>query len=75
MYYSKGFNSIYMEFVGYGTYYKLIWKSGEGYRNTSAISKEGTQRINMNMTYTSANLGFWCSPHKYTCDILSENLF
>ena len=58
MYYSKGFNSIYMEFVGYGTYYKLIWKSVKGYRNTNAIRKEGIPKINMNMKYTSANLGF-----------------
>ena len=30
MYYSKCFNSKYMDFVGYDRCDKLIWKSGEG---------------------------------------------
>ena len=30
MYYSKPFNSNYTEFVGYGTFEKLIWTSNEG---------------------------------------------
>ena len=63
-----------MEFVGYETCEKLIWKSGEGYRNTHTISKQGIPRSNMNMTSPSSKLGFSCSLHKETFDILKEDL-
>ena len=41
MYSSKGFNSNYMDFVGYETCDRLIWTSGEGCINTNTISKQG----------------------------------
>ena len=63
-----------MEFVGYGTCEKLIWTSGEGFRNKNAISKKCIPKINMNMIYPSASLYFDCSPNKDTCGILSEIL-
>ena len=39
-----------MKFFGYETCDKLIWTSDEVYINTNAISKQGIQKINMNMT-------------------------
>ena len=74
MYCSKGFNYNDMEFVGYKLRDKLIWTSGEGFRNTSTISKQGIPKINMNTKSPSATLCFGCSPDIDTCDILSENL-
>ena len=71
MYSSQGFNYNHMKFVGYETCDKLIWTSGKGYRNTNTISKQGFQKSNMNMTSPSETLGFVCSQHKDTCDILS----
>ena len=62
MYYTKGFNSNYKEFVGYETCDKLIFPSGKGFRNTNTISKQVIPRINMNMTYTSVTLGFGPPP-------------
>ena len=56
-----------MDFFGYETCENLLWKSGEGYRNTNATSKKVIPKINMNMTYNSATLGFGCFPHKETC--------
>ena len=70
-YSSNGFNSNYMYFVGYETREKLMWTSGKGFRNNNKISKQGIPKININMTYILATLGFGCFPHKYTCDILS----
>ena len=49
MYYSKGFNYNYMEFVGYETYVKSILTSGKVFRNSNTISKQGIRKINMNM--------------------------
>ena len=74
MYYSKGFNYNYMSFIGYETCEKLICKPGEGFRNTNTIRKQGIQKSNMNIKSPSESLGFGCSPHKDTCDILSEHL-
>ena len=70
----KCFNSNYMEFVGCETCDKLIWTSGDVCRNINTIIKQGIPISNMNITSTSAAFGFCCSPHKYTCYILSENL-
>ena len=62
MYYSKSFNSHYMDFVGDETRVILIWISGKICRNTNAISKQGIPQINMNMTSPSATLGFGFPP-------------
>ena len=51
MYFSKSFNSNYMEFVGVETRDKLMWTSSKRCRNTNTISKQGIQKRNMNMTY------------------------
>ena len=45
MYYTKGFNSNYKEFVGYETCDKLIFPSGKGFRNTNTISKQVIPRM------------------------------
>ena len=74
MYFSKSFNSNYMEFVGVETRDKLMWTSSKRCRNTNTISKQGIQKRNMNMKHTSGTLGFDCSPHKDTCDIFLESL-
>ena len=71
MYYSKGFNYNYIEFVGYETCDKLILTSGEVCINTNAITKQGIPKRNMNMTSPSETSGFCCSSYKDTCDILS----
>ena len=63
-----------MEFVGHETSDKLLWSSGKCCRNINTISKQGIPKSNINMTSPSETLGFGCSPHKDTCDILSENL-
>ena len=63
-----------MEFVGYEKCDKLIWASGEGIRNTNKISKQGIHKSCINTVSPSSTLGFGCSPHKDTCDILSEYL-
>ena len=59
-----------MEFVGDVTRDKLISTSCEGFRNKNIISKEGIPKSNMNITSPSSKLGFGCSLHKETCDIL-----
>ena len=64
----------YMRFIGYETHEKLIGTSCEGFRIINTISKQGIQKSNINKTYTSSTLGFSCSTHKETCDILSEYL-
>ena len=74
MYYSKGFNSNYREFVGYETRDKLLCISGKGRRNTNAIIKQVITKTNMNTKYPSETLVFGCYPHKDTYDILSEIL-
>ena len=74
MYYSKCYNSYYMEFVGYETCEKLIWTSIEGCMNTNTIRKQGIPRNNMNKKSPGSTLVLGCSPHKYTCDIFSEYL-
>ena len=71
MYSYKCFNSNYMGFVGYETCDKLIWKSGDGCRNTNTIIKQDITKSNMNKTYHSSIFVFFCYPHKDTCDILS----
>ena len=63
-----------MEFVGYETCEKLIWKSGEGCTNKNKTSKQGIIKNNTNKTSPSSTLGFGCSPHKNTSDILSKDL-
>ena len=50
MYYSKASYYNYMEFVGYEKCDKLICTSGEGYRNTNTISKQGIPESNINKT-------------------------
>ena len=72
MYYSKGFNSNYVEFVGYETCENLIWTSGKDCRITNTISKQGILKRNMNMTSPSKTLGFGCTLHNDTCDILLD---
>ena len=59
-----------MQFVGYETRHKLIWKSGKSYINTNTTTKQGIPKRNMNMTSTSATIGFDYYNHKDTCDIL-----
>ena len=44
IYFSKCFNSRYMEFVVYETHEPLIWTSGEGSTNTNTIIKQGTPK-------------------------------
>ena len=61
-----------MEFVGYDTCEKLIWTSGEGSRGKKP--RQGSPKININKVSPSSKLGFGCSPHKYTYDILTEDL-
>ena len=43
-------------------------------RNKNTIIKQGITKSNMNMTSTSEMLGFGFFPHRYTSDILSEDL-
>ena len=64
-----------MEFVGYETCEKLIWKSGEGCTSKNKTSKQGIIKSNTNKTSPSSTLGFGCYPHKETCDILPEYFF
>ena len=71
MYSYKCFNSSYIEFVDFKICEKLIWTSGEGCRNINTISKQVIPKSNMKMTSPLSKLGVVCSPHKYTCDILS----
>ena len=63
-----------MDFVGYEKWDKLIWTSGEGFRNKNATKKQDIPKININMTSTSSILGFVCYPHKDTYGISSEYL-
>ena len=63
-----------MEFFGYDTCDKLIWTSGEGNIITNKISKKGITKTHNNKISLSSTLGFGCSLHKDTCDILSEDL-
>ena len=71
IYYSKYFNSNYIDFIGYEKCDKLICTSGECCRNTNTISKQEIPKSNINKIYTSSTLGFGCSPYKDTCNILS----
>ena len=73
IYSSECFNSQYMEFVGYDTREQLIWTPGEGSVIKNKTSKQGITKSFINKISTSI-LGFGCSPHKDTCDILSEYL-
>ena len=73
MFSSTCFNYNYIEFVGYETCNKLIWTSGEGLRNTDTTRKQVINKSNMNKKYHFSTLGFGCSPHKDTNDILSED--
>ena len=69
--YSSGcFNYNYMYSDGYETCDKLIWASNNGCINTNTLSKQGIPKININNIFPSSTLGFGCSPHKYTCDLL-----
>ena len=63
-----------MKFVAYETCDKLIWISGESYRDLNTIRKQVIPKNNMNRTYPSSTLSFVYSPYKDTCDILSEYL-
>ena len=74
IYYYKGFNCNYMEFVAYETWDKLMLTSGKGCRNTATIRKQGISKSNMNMISPSETLVFVCSPNKETFNILSEKL-
>ena len=75
IYFSKFFNSRYMEFVVYETHEPLIWTSGEGSTNTNTIIKQGTPKSNTSKISPSSTFDFGYYPHKETCDILSEDLF
>ena len=75
MYSYKCFNSNYMEIVGYETHEKLMWTSGKYGRNKNTIRKQVFPKRNMNMTSPSGTLGFGCSPHNVTYNILSETSF
>ena len=74
MYSSKYFNSRYMEFVGYYTCDKLIWKSGEGRRIKNIISKQVSPKTHINNISPTSTLTFFCPPHKYTSDIFSDDM-
>ena len=63
-----------MKFVGYKIWQRLMWTSGEGFKNTNKIIKQGITKININKTSPSSTLDFCWSPHTDTCDILSEYL-
>ena len=71
MYSSTCLNYNYMELVGYETGDKLIWTSGEGFKNTNTIIKQGIPRSNIKKKSPSSTLAFGCYPHDYTWDILS----
>ena len=73
-YSSKCFNLNYMDSVGYATREKLRWTSVKYGRITNKTSKKGSYKTHINNIYPSKTLGFGCSPHKDTCDILSEDL-
>ena len=60
-----------MEFVGCDTCDKLIWIFGECIIIKNKIIKQVSPKIHINKVYPASTLGFVCSPHKYTCDILS----
>ena len=63
-----------MEIVGYDTCDKFIWKSGEVIRSKNKTNKQGITKTHINNISPSSPLGFGCSPHKDTYDILSEAL-
>ena len=63
MYYSKYFNSNYLEFFGYETCDKLIWKSDTVFRNKNTIIKQGIPKININNTSPASTFCFGCSPY------------
>ena len=75
MYSSKYFNSNYMEFLGYDTCEKSICTSGGGSIITNKIRKQVIPKTHINKLSPTSTLDFDCSPHKYNCDILSEDLF
>ena len=53
MYYLKCLYSTYMEFVGYDTCDKFIWKSGEGNRIKDKTSKHGSPKTQNKKVSTS----------------------
>ena len=63
-----------MEFVGYETCEKIRWTSGEGGKVTNKTSEQGIPKTHINKLSPSSTLDFGYSPHKETCDILSEDL-
>ena len=63
-----------MEFLGYDTCDKIIWKSGEGIINTNKISRQGNKKTHINKVSSTPTLGFGCSTHKEKIYILSEYL-
>ena len=63
-----------MEFVGYDTYDKLVWKSGESRRIKNKIWKQGIPKTHTNKIPHSSKLDFGCYNQKETCNILSEDL-
>ena len=63
-----------MEFFGYDTCDKLIWKSGEVSININKIIKQIISKSHDNKISNSYIFGFGCSPYKKNCDILSEDL-
>ena len=50
-----------MEFIGYETCSKLIWKLSKGCRNKNEISKQGNPKSDINKIYPSPKLGFGLS--------------
>ena len=73
MYSFKNFNYNYIGFVGYEICRKLIWKSGEGCRNTDTTIKQYIPKSNINKTSPSSTLGFGC-PHISTLVISCKNI-
>ena len=74
MYSSEYFNSKFMDFLGYDTCEKLICTSGVGSIITNKIRKQVIPKTHINKLSPASTSDFDCSPHKYNCDILSEDL-
>ena len=52
----------------------IIWTSGEGRRIKNLISKKGSPKTHINKVFPALTFSFGCSPHKYTCGTLTEDL-
>ena len=63
-----------MDFVGYDTCEELICTSCDRNRVTNKFIKQVIPKTHINKISPLSTLDFCCYPHKYTCDILSEEL-